>query len=339
MPHFMHKLCRIASLAGLLWLMGISPARADSCTASMTDVVFSNVSTISGSDYYANGTLTVTCTWTLLTGIPPLLLFPNVSVCVALGAGSGGSSGDLRFMSNGGNQLPFNLYMNNSYAAASIWAGSSMPSGPSSFQASMGGLLALGSVSKTFTVYGKIPGNALSGVKTIGNSDTLYSASFSGHGMVYYGFYSLIPPSCTSGSSAGFSFQAKATVINNCIINASNLAFGTNSILNGPLRTTAAMTVLCTADAGYQIALNGGTAANNVAARKMKNQATSETVSYQISSTLDGAVWGDGSGGTSLFTGTGTGSLQTITMYGLVPSQQTPSPGDYKDTVTATLYF
>jgi spore coat protein U-like protein len=339
MPDLIQRLCRVALLTGSLWLLGTPAARADSCTASMTDIVFTGVSPISGSDYYANGTLTVTCTWTVLTGIPPLLLFPNVAVCVNLGPGSGGGTGNPRVMSNGTGQLRYNLYTDNSYAAASVWGGSTLPGSATPVSLTMGGLLALGSVSRTFTIYGKVPGNTLAGVATAGNADTLYSASFSGHGTVNYAFYGLIPASCDAGASAAFSFQAKATVVNNCVINTGNLAFGTNSVLKGALRANAAMTVLCTANNAYQIALNGGTSGNGVAARKMRNAATGETVDYRISSTLDGPVWGDGSAGTALATGTGTGLLQTINLHGLVPAQTTPSPGDYKDTVTATLYF
>ena len=62
-------------------------------------------------------------------------------------------------------------------------------------------------------------------------------------------------------------------------------------------------------------------------------------MSFQISNSLDGASWGDGSGGTTIVSGTGTGAMQTQTVYGLVPPQSTPSPGDYKDTVTATVVF
>lgn len=71
----------------------------------------------------------------------------------------------------------------------------------------------------------------------------------------------------------------------------------------------------------------------------MRNAVTGETIRYSISATLDGAPWGDGTAGTATVAGTGTGANQVIRMYGLVPAQTTPSPGEYKDTVMATLYF
>jgi len=327
-----------ALVVAALFLFGPLDARADSCGASMTDIVFTGVNPVAGSDYYASGTLTVTCTWTALTGTPPLLLFPNVAVCVYLGTGSGGGNGNPRYMTNGGMQLPFNLYVDNTYAAASIWGGNGLPASSAYITGTMTGLLALGTFSRSITVYGKIPGSALAGVKTAGNADTVYSASFAGFGSIAYAFYGLVSSPCTAGATASFGFTAKATVSNNCLISTGNLAFGSNSVLKAAVRSNAAMNVQCTANSAYQVSLGAG-ASGDVSARTMKNAATGETIGYTISSSLDGPAWGDGSRGTAVYTGTGNGGVQTITMYGRVPAQKTPTPGDYKDTVIATLVF
>lgn len=327
-----------ALMLAALFLFGPLEARADSCSASMTDVVFTGVNPIANTDYYANGTLTVTCTWTALTGVPPLLLFPNVAVCVYLGAGSGGGTGNPRYMTNGGNQLPFNLYVDNTYSAAAIWGGNGLPASSAYITGTMTGLVALGTFSRSITVYGKIPGSALAGVKTAGNADTVYNASFAGHGSISYAFYGLIPSPCTGGATSTFAFNAKATVANNCLINTGNLAFGSNSVLKSAVRSSAAMNVQCSANTAYQVSLGAGSS-GDVSARSMRNAMTGETIGYRISSTLDGTVWGDGSRGTAVVSGVGSGAPQTITMYGQVPAQKTPSPGDYKDTVIATLVF
>jgi len=337
----MNKHCTIlwrALILAALFLFGPLDARADSCSASMTDIVFTGVNPTAGTDYYANGTLTVTCSWTLLTGVPPLLLFPNVAVCVYLGPGSGGGTGNPRYMTSGGNQLPFNLYVDNTYSAASIWGGNGLPASSAYITGTMSGLLALGTFSRSITVYGKIPGSALAGVKTAGNADTVYNASFAGFGSIGYAFYGLIPSPCTAGATSTFSFNAKATVANNCLINTGNMVFGSNSVLTSAVRSSAAVNVQCTGNTGYQVSLGAGSS-GDVAARTMRNAATGETIGYRISSTPDGPAWGDGSRGTAVVTGVGSGAAQTITMYGQVPAQKTPSPGDYKDTVIATLVF
>lgn len=306
-------------------------ARADTCTATMTDVAFGTQSTIGATDAYASGTLTVTCSWTLLTGIPPLLLLPNVAICANFNTTN-------RVMSNGGNTIAFELYRDISFAPAAVWGGPSVPSAPTPISFTMGGLLAIGSISSSYTVYGKIPAAAIQGAATNGGADTTYTASLAGN--INFSFQgALVAIPCTSsGNSAAFSFAARTTVSNNCVINTDPLAFGSQGVLRSDVRTTAAMRVLCTNGNPYRIALNGGSVANNPAARKMRS-ASSATIDYRISATLDGPVWGDGSNGTAMLDGTGSGALQTLTLYGRVPAQTTPAPGDYKDTVMATIYF
>lgn len=323
------KLFRTLLLALLLCALH-GAARADTCTASMTDVDFGTQTTIGATDAFASGTLTVTCTWTLLTGIPPLLLFPNVGVCANFNTAN-------RVMSNGGNTIAFDLYRDTSYAPAAVWGAPSLTSAPTPITFSMGGLLALGSITRTYTIYGKVPAAAIQGAATNGGADTLYTASLSGN--INFSFYGLIPSACTSsGNSSAFAFSARATVSNNCVIDTDPLAFGNQGVLRSDVRVTGAMRVRCTNGNPYRIALNGGSVANNPAVRKMRS-ASSATIGYRISATLDGPIWGDGTNGTAMLDGTGSGGLQTITLYGRVPAQTTPAPGDYKDTVMATIYF
>lgn len=315
-------------------------ARADNCTAAMSDIVFGQVSPVDGGDYFANGTLTVTCNWTLLGNLGVLLL-PNVNICVNAGAGSGGTSVTTRAMENGSARLAYNLYRDSTYAASSVW-GSTAQTGTQPITTRMGGLLALGALSQTFTVYARIPASALSGVPSSGGADTTYVADFSGHGAIRYAFFGLLAPAadCKTGASAAFSFKVRATVTNNCYINADTLAFGANNrVLTSAVRTVGTISVQCTANNPYSIALNGGSVSGKPAARRMRNAATGETIGYEISGTLDGPLWGDGTAGTSVVTGTGSGATQSVKMYGRVPAQRTPTPGNYRDTVTATIYF
>ncbi|UTY56609.1 spore coat protein U domain-containing protein [Massilia sp. erpn] len=326
-------------LLGGLGLAG--SAHADSCSATLSDIAFTSVSPVPGADYFANGSGVVTCTWTLTSPTPPfLLLFPNVVVCVNAGLGSNSTGSNPRALGNGALRLNYNLYRDNSYAAASIWGSPALAGTPTPITVTgTAPLLTGGSIVRNFTVYGKIATAALAGVSTVSDADTVYSSSFTGAASISYAFYNLVQPACTTGSSATFTFQVQATVVNNCLISAGNLAFGNRSLLSSAIRTTASLSVQCTNNNAYRIALNGGTVSGNVAARRMRRAATGETISYEISAVLDGAIWGDGLSGTSMVSGTGTGSAQPITLYGRVPVQSTPSPGDYSDTVTATISF
>jgi len=327
----MIRLFLMTVLVCVLSVLGSSSARANTCSATMTDINFGTVSPIAGSDVTASGTLTVTCVWTL--GSNPLLL-PAANVCANLGVGPGGGTGAPRYLLNSGNRLGFNLYTDSSYTAAKIWGGYDSTIGAKPITGTLVGLLGLGGVTMTTTVYGKIPAASLIGVPTVGNADTVYAAGFAGHGTLQYGFGS-VP--CTAGASSAFSFQARATAVNNCLISTSDLAFATGSPLTDQ-RISAPLSVACTANSSYQISLNAGSS-GNAGARTMKNVVTGETLGYRISSTPDGAAWGDGSAGTTVYSGTGSGSAQNVMMYGIVPKQRAPTPGDYRDTVTVLLMF
>jgi spore coat protein U-like protein len=48
--------------------------------------------------------------------------------------------------------------------------------------------------------------------------------------------------------------------------------------------------------------------------------------------------WGD-SVGVNTMAATGSGLVQSFTVYGRVPAQNTPSPGSYSDTVVLTISY
>jgi spore coat protein U-like protein len=311
----------------VVWLLsGIATeAHAQSCSASASALSFGSVSPISGSAVSATGTVSVTCTW------PAVSLTPNVQVCLNLGATSP------RQMVNGTNQLQYDLYQDSAHSQ--VWG--SIYSGTTPISLGLVkpllGTTATGSV----TIYGQIAANQPT-VPTVGNSSTLYSQSFSAaQTSLNYGFYLLGAPSCASltATQGAFPFTASATVINNCNISATNVAFPAAVVLSSALSATGAITAQCTNGDAFRIALNGGSSAN-VAARQMQRSGGGGAVNYQLY--IDAAyasAWGDGTSGTSMATGTGTGGQQVLTVYGQVPAQTTPAPGSYSDTITATISF
>lgn len=333
---------RVLSL--LIVMLGCAwgaPAHADTCSVTVNNADFGQVSPISGTDYTLTGSGTLSCTFnTLSLGV---LLTPNARACLNLNLGTNSLTAASRQLGNGSNRMPYNLYVNATYAAASVWGGPGVTGATTSFPISLSaGLLTLGGTyTKDFNFYGKIPaGASLAAVSTVANSNTDYTTSFAGAGTMTYALYGLLnDPGTCLGNSASFGFTVKATAINNCTITATPMTFANATILTGSVRSTSTLTVRCVNNNGYQIALNGGAVAGNVAARKMKNIVSAATIDYQLSGTLDGPLWGDGTGGTAMVTGTGTGNSVPVTIYGRVPAQTTPVPGDYKDTVTATIYF
>lgn len=312
-------------LAALLcgpWLS----AHADSCTVSAQTTSFGSVSPITQLAYTTTSTVGVTCTWDTLS------LNTTVLVCLNLGATSP------RAMTNGANQMQYDLYQDNGYTQ--VWGAVASGTTPMSVTLAKPGLGT--SANATLTVYGRIAPNQPT-VPSVNNSSTLYSQTFAGNQASYsYNFallgIQLVP--CTSQASAGtFAYSTNATVVNNCLINATNVAFPATGVLTSAQTATGSISAQCTNGDAFQIALNGGSS-SNVAARTMQRSGGGGSVGYQLYRDAGYTQpWGDGTGGTSMATGTGSGLAQAITVYGRVPAQATPAPGNYSDTITATISF
>jgi spore coat protein U-like protein len=146
----------------------------------------------------------------------------------------------------------------------------------------------------------------------------------------------------TSSNSAGTittTFGVSATVINQCLVSATNLAFGNyDPTSNIDTTSTNTLSVTCTLSDSYTIALNGGTTSGGTIAQRLMTDG-SNTINYNIyQNSAHTTLWGDGATGTTE-AGTGTGIVQTYTAYGIVPKQQVIPTGTYTDTITVTLNF
>ncbi|NGZ82866.1 Csu type fimbrial protein [Duganella aceris] len=324
---------------GLLLALLCGQARADSCTVAQSDIVFPTVSSISSTDVYASANFKVTCTWTSFVAG---LLFPNATVCLYLGGGSNSSATVTapRQLGNGSKAVNYNLYTDASYSAAKIWggwAGTGTPSNLITFNLTKTG--GVGSLVQDVNLFGKLNADSTLAGLDVGPDNLSFTSNFgAGSVLMRYIFFLTGLGDCTLGTSVAMPFQVRANVINDCNINVGSLVFPNSNLLNSAVSTTSSMSIQCSKNTAYKIAFSAG-ANGTMTARKMKNTGTAETVSYQISNTLNGASLGDGTGGTVALSGTGDGTTYNQTVYGLVPSQATPSPGDYKDTITATVSF
>lgn len=337
------KLRHCLMVLGVLLAVACGQARADACTVAQTNIVFPSVSSITTSDAYVNANFKVTCTWSsFLAG----LLFPNATVCLYLGGGGGNSNANVtlpRQLANGSKRINYNLYTDSSYAAAKVWggwAGTDTSANVISFTLTKSDNV-IGSLVQDVNLYGKLNADATLSGMNVGPDDLSFTSSFGGGNVLMrYMFFLTGTGNCLLGTSVAMPFQVSANVINDCTINVGSLAFPNSSLLTSAVRTTATLSTRCSLNTAYKVTFGAGsTIGNTMAVRKMVGGPSSELVSYRISNTLDGTSLGDGSGGTVFMGGTGTGSTQNQTVFGLVPSQTTPSPGDYKDTVVATVWF
>lgn len=138
----------------------------------------------------------------------------------------------------------------------------------------------------------------------------------------------------TTDSSVGVS----ATVVASCdLSDVSNLAFGDLSVGDLPKNETSTFKVTCTSSTEYRIALDKGTNGSSTTDRKLAS-GSSATLKYELYQDADWASpWGEGGASTSTLGSNG--SAVQFTIYGKIPDQTMPAPGDYADTVTITVEF
>lgn len=316
---------RLVLLLALCALLGVLPQRASAqtCTASPSALSFGNVSPIGLSAVAATGTVSISCTW------PAITLTPSVQVCLNMGGTTP------RALTIGANQLQYNLYQD---AALSLpWGSTTLGTTPISV--TLNKPVTGNTATTSVNFYGQITANQPT-VPTTGNASTTYSQTLSQTSLTY-GFFLLLAPGCAAltTSAGSFGFTASATVVNNCLISATNVAFTSAGVLSSALNASGAITARCTNGDAYQIALSSGLS-GSVAARQMQRTGGGGAVNYQLyTDAAHTSAWGDGTAGTTMATGTGSGNAVSITVYGRVPAQTTPMPGNYSDTITATISF
>jgi spore coat protein U-like protein len=136
-------------------------------------------------------------------------------------------------------------------------------------------------------------------------------------------------------------FDVTMKIVADCTIAAAPLDFGqSQGVLATSVTGNTTLAVTCTNTTLYNVGLNAGSGTgSSIAARTMSGTGgNTSTVSFNLSQTSGGVNWGN-TQGTDTLSGTGSGSQQTLTVYGSVPAQTTPQPDTYRSTITATIYF
>jgi spore coat protein U-like protein len=133
-------------------------------------------------------------------------------------------------------------------------------------------------------------------------------------------------------------FNVSLTITSNCTVSATAMAFGSSGIISANIDASSTVTVTCTNTTPYSVGLDAGIGAGaTVAVRKMTSGGA--TVDYSLyQDNGRSTIWGN-TVGTNTVGGTGSGSGQALTVYGRVPSQSTPAPGAYSDTITVTVTY
>lgn len=316
------RLALLVLAAFTLAIAGGEPARAQSCTAGVTDGDFGTPDGLAGGTVDTTATLTFSCTG-LTPGIP-------VTLCPSIGAGSAGGDGSGgRYLAQGASTVPFQIYQNGgrtlTWGSTAFLIFGDVPT----ITSTPGGN---GKVNVTRTLYGRatIPANAKPGEY---KSDFAAQTFFWGLNILTCGTltvgYAIPPPT----------FSFKVNVQAGCSVSATQLSFGSLGVLSATTTSSNTVSVRCTPTTPYTVGLNNGLNGTSPTDRKMAKGA--ERVTYGIYKDDQGAQpWGEVAQGLSFVrSGTGSGSAQTYTAYGRLPAQQTPSPGSYSDTVVTTVTY
>ena len=129
------------------------------------------------------------------------------------------------------------------------------------------------------------------------------------------------------------SFQVSITIADDCTIDADDLDFGSHSAIPADVDVDSTITVNCSVGTNYAVSLDQG--GNGT---RLMSDGTND-VDYDLYTTaLRNVPWGTNVG-VDTVGGTGDGTDQVLTVYGRVPSQATPPPAQYTDSITATVAF
>ncbi len=134
-------------------------------------------------------------------------------------------------------------------------------------------------------------------------------------------------------------FGVTATVLASCtVVGGIPLAFG---IVSPGVQadSSTVVTATCTVGTPYSLSLDAGTGSGATVADRRMTSGT-DTLAYRLYRDAGRTqLWGDGTNGTVFNSSTGTGLLQSFTVYGRVPSSATATVGVYADTITVTATY
>lgn len=324
LPSGVPPLMCLAALPLALWFGGITApdqakATTSTCTIAASGISLGNVNVLAGASVDATATLTISCTGGGSNG---------QRLCISFGSG-GISTGTQRQLAGpGGARLNYDLYKD--AARTVVWG-----SWETGFQGSGLQLDVTQGATTNVTVYARL--FASQQTAPAGS----YSSSFTADPHLRYADKdnaNAVCPSLPSGRTTSTSTSATANVVATCSVSATNLSFGSSNILAVNLDANSQVSPLCNNGLPYTVALGGGlSGATNPGQRKMRKDG--EEISYGLyRDTARLLPWGS-TPGTNTASGTGTGSSQTLTVYGRVPPQTTGSPGLYQDTIVVSVIY
>ncbi len=151
---------------------------------------------------------------------------------------------------------------------------------------------------------------------------------------------SSLPLASLQAATTTATFTVTATVQTTCSITANNLNFG--AYVGVQLDSTTTLTVTCSNGVPWTIGLSPGLSPGATpSTRAMTLAGQPDLLHYGLFEDAAHTINWDDTGGANTRSGTGAGSgtAQPQTVFGVITAGQFPAPGNYADTITATLTF
>jgi spore coat protein U-like protein len=142
-----------------------------------------------------------------------------------------------------------------------------------------------------------------------------------------------------NAASAFDDVAVTATVVATCTISDAGVGLGFGNYTGAQKDASVTLTVTCTDTTAFEIALDDGTTAGgSIATRKMISAALA-TLDYELYSDAGRTTnWGE-TAATDTVADTGDGLSNPFPIYGRIVAGQYPAPGNYSDTVRATVSY
>lgn len=289
------------------------------CSATYTNFDFGTVTVGALTGATTTATVTTTC-W---PGYPVLSSTNNY--CYSIGTGANSASETNRTLKSGSNAIQYQIYNE----ATFVQQCKLTDNGASPVCQATGPFPATQTQVLTKTLYAKIlSSGALLPPGTYTDAYTGAQANVNYRG----------DTTSACGGHCNFTpFTLTLTIAPSCAVSATNMVFPSTGFISAVVDSTATLTITCTNTTPYSVALSAGNGAGaSTSARKMTGP-DGNTLTYSLFKEIGRtSLWGDG-----LLTasGEGTGSPQSLTVYGRVPVQAAPPPGLYQDTVVVSVSY
>lgn len=323
--------CYLLTLAVLLCVVPLHVRAAPYCSLSSSPTLdFGAVSAASYQDTQTS--LTLNCNG----GTATLLTAALVRVCLFVGTGTA-SAIQPRLMSNGaGALMRYDLYADTARSMLIGPHSSGYPLYSISFR-----IAPRENLNIRIPIYGRVPAG-----QNLPAGTPYRDIPYGSYVRYSYGYiHAPTESNCRDripghvGGAGDIYFNwggVHASVLRSCRVSTlSNLNFGTSVGLRSGREKNVTAQLKCTTDVAWQVTLDDGLHAQ---AGKRFMAAGGERVGYDLY--RDPSRLGRwGSTQSSAVSGTGTGAIQELKVYGHVPAQTDAMPGTYLDTVTMTLTY